>query len=93
MYYDKQFFEWHRNEYLPQPPVAWTQLQAARKKQLLSRINSIEGLLEKTEVKLQQTKKRLRAVTKALADCQTQLIQRDRQLCVCKIKVLKVPAK
>ena len=93
MYYDKEFFDWHKNVYLPQPPNAWTQLQAARKKLTSARITSVERLIEKTEVKLARTQRKLREATKNLSDCQAQLIQRDRQLCVCKIKTLKVPVR
>jgi len=93
MYYDKHLFEHLVRECTTPPPIAWTQLQAARKAQLDGRIKGVERLLEKTDIKLQQTKKRLRAATKALADCQMQLILRERQACVCKIKTLLVPAK
>lgn len=93
MYYDKEFFDWYKHEHLPQPPIAWTQLQAARKKYADSKEAIAERLVQKTEAKLALTQKKLKAATKALADCQAKLIQRDRQLCVCRIKVLKVPAK
>jgi septal ring factor EnvC (AmiA/AmiB activator) len=93
MYYDKDCHDYLVRQTTYQPPQAWTELQAVRKKQLESRINNVERLLEKTEAKLQLTKKRLRAATKSLADCQMQLILRERQACVCKIKVLKVPVR
>ena len=93
MYYDKHLFEHLVRECVTPAPLVWTQLQAARQKQAESRIDAVQALMEKTEAKLVQAKKKLKLATKTLADCQAQLIQRDRQLCVCKIKTLKVPAK
>jgi hypothetical protein len=92
MYYDKDFFDWYKTEFL-NPPQVWTELQTARKQQMEARLYSVETLLQKTDAKFERTKKKLRATTKALADCQTRLIQRQRQLCVCKIKTLQVPVK
>lgn len=93
MYYDKDFFDWYKHEHLPPPPESWTQLQAVRKRQLQDRIQAVEKSLAKSEAKLARTKRKLKLTTKALTDCQTHLVQRHRQLCVCKIKVLKVPVR
>jgi len=92
MYYDKHFFDWYRNEHM-KPPIVWTQLQEVRKKQLEIKTNEAQLYIQKAEAKLRLVKKELRAKTKALTDCQAQLIQRDRQLCVCKIKALLVPVR
>ena len=92
-YFDKELFEHLVRETTTQPPQVWTELQIARKKQADDRINAIKKLLDKTDAKLTNMKRKLRIATKTLADCQEQLIQRDRQLSVCKIKTLQIPAK
>lgn len=76
-YTPMDFMRWYKQKYQPQ---AWTELQVAIEKQGEARINTVDVLVKKTDAKLQQAKKRLRAATKALADCQTQLIYENAKL-------------